>query len=172
MSEHQELDQSLFEKLFFKHYEGLCKKAAHIIGDTDIAKDIVQDVFMRIWRRRTTLNITDSYDAYLYKSCINQSLNYLKSNARKTRRDTYFQEARQKQAEKSRESEERIYRQELDQKIDEVINRMPPVCREVFLLSRYEEMSYREIAQHLNISVNTVEKHIGKALRLLRAAIK
>ena len=171
MPEQQILDKELFEKLFFEHYEMLCKKAAQIIGDADTARDIVQDVYMRLWRRRNNLTITTSFGAYLYKSCINQSLNYLKSNNRQTRRDVHFQQHRQEQEENTLETEERIFLQELAIKIDAAINRMPPMCREVFLLSRYEEMSYQQIAQLLKISISTVEKHIVKALRLLRASI-
>lgn len=160
-----------FEQLFLDHYEYLCKKTYAFTNDPDAAKDIVQDVFLRIWRQRTHISMHENFKAYLHRSCINQALNYIKFFKRKTERETrYLEEAQKKTT--APEAENQLIADEVSNQINQCINDLSPVCREVFLLSRYEQMSYKEIAANLNISVNTVEKHIGKALKSLRACLK
>ena len=165
------ISEAQFEKLFSDHYEDLCKSTYAIVNDPDTAKDIVQDVFLRIWRQRGNINPGDSFKAYLHRSCINQGLNYIKTYKRKIRREHLYVD-RGEGISREPEAERKLIADDLSQRINTCISKLPPACKEVFLLSRYEEMSYKEIAQFLDISVNTVEKHIGKALKALRAVLK
>ena len=165
------ISEEQFKRLFLDHYEYLCKKTYAFTNDPDAAKDIVQDVFLRIWRKRLHILLDEDFKAYLRRSCINQALNYLKSYKRKTERETrYMEEGEKKTTDPTAENQ--LIAEEVSNQINQCINDMSPACRDVFLLSRYEQMSYKKIAAKLEISVNTVEKHIGKALKILRVALK
>jgi RNA polymerase sigma-70 factor (ECF subfamily) len=158
-----------FEKLYFENYAYLCHRIYRFVRDEDITKDIVQDVFLKYWQKINELRIAESPKAYLQKACINQALNYLKEKERREERERSF-------ASMSTDNPDRpdaVYlSNETSTNIDNAINQLPPACRKTFLLSRYEQKSYKEIAKLLDISVNTVEKHIGKALKKLRALLK
>lgn len=165
------ISEEQFEQLFLDHYEYLCQKTYAFTNDPNAAKDIVQDVFLRIWRQRAHISPGGNFKSYLHRSCINQALNYIKSYKRKTERETRYLEERTKEN-TDPEAENQLIADEVSDQINRCINDLSPACREAFLLSRYEQMSYKEIAAKLNISVNTVEKHVGKALKSLRLALK
>lgn len=153
-----------FENLYRANFSRLCAKAYNITLDKKAAEDIVQDAFITLWRQQAAPHI-EFKEAYLYRTVINGSLNYIKRNKRLLRLpDEPRLTADQTPLDK-------LQLNELEEKIQETITSLPPVCREVFLLSRYEEMSYKEIASFLSISVNTVEKHMVKALQTLRTAV-
>ena len=158
-------DISEFEKLFRENFNPLCNKVYRFTLDTETSRDIVQGVFLKLWTQRKTIEITGSAEAYLYRAVINEALNYLKSEKRKF---ALFDELVRQAGEALNTIEEIVYSKELINRIRHAIDMLPHGCKQVFLLNRYEEMSYKEIAAFLNISVNTVEKQIGKALRILR----
>jgi RNA polymerase sigma-70 factor (ECF subfamily) len=158
-----------FEKLYFENYNLLCQSVYRFVKDEEATKDIVQDVFIKYWRRINELQITESEIAYLKKSCINAALNYLKEVTRRQTRELNFTEETGKDATRPDES---YQNQETSSLIDTTIEALPPTCREAFILSRHEAKSYKEIAEILDISVNTVEKHIGKALKRLREVLR
>lgn len=158
-----------FEKLYFENYNLLCHSVYRFVKDEETTKDIVQDVFVKYWRRINELRITESEIAYLQKSCINAALNYLKEASRRQSRELNFAESAAKNASRPDDS---YQTEETSRRIDAAIEQLPPVCREAFILSRYEAKSYKEIAELLDISVNTVEKHIGKALQRLREVLR
>lgn len=156
------MTESDFESLFKDQFERLCQISYHLTYDIEVAQDIVQQVFMNVWEKRKKLRIQSSYEAYLYKATLNRSLNYLKSSAKKKNQDISSLDL------SSENTEEQIRFQELQERIQKAIQALPPTCKEVFLLSRYEDMNYADIAQQLNIAKSTVEKHIIKALKILR----
>lgn len=160
-----------FEKLYFENYAYLCQSIYRFVRDKDITRDIVQDVFLKYWQKIHELSITESPRSYLHKACIYQALNYLKEQERRTNREIVFTEESVKSTDTYR-PDIQLETTEISSTIQESIDQLPPACRKAFLLSRYEEKSYKEIAMLLNISVNTVEKHIGKALKILRGALK
>lgn len=141
----------------------LCHKAYVYTADADAAKDIVQEVFMRYWKLGP--EIGESVDAYLYKAVIHQSLNYLDSHKRRSAAMLRYAHDK-KQA--GAGADEAVLTRELQNKIDRLIHELPPVCRNVFLLSRYEGMSQQQIADQLGISINTVDNHIKRALKTFR----
>lgn len=146
----------------------LCNAANKILNDADTAEDVVQDVFVKFWSKRENMNIIHSVKSYLYRATINTSLNYLESNKKIIRL---------KDTEHSSESltintGEELSHKELKNKIDEAIDQLPPKCKVIFVLSRNEGMKYQQIADHLGISVKTVENQMGKALKMLRERLK
>ena len=154
---------SLIERLFRTHYASLCRTVYPIVRDRDIAEDIVQDVFMKIWRNQTSLKTDQPVKAYLFRAAINTALNFLEKNQRTTPWDDTLADQHGVNS-----TEDDLAYQETAQKIDNALEQLPPKCKVVFSLSRFDDMSYAEIAQHLGISVKAVEKHMGKALRIMR----
>jgi RNA polymerase sigma-70 factor (ECF subfamily) len=158
-----------FEKLFFENHASLCRLVYRYVRDTDLSRDIVQEVFLKYWKKSEESPVTlDSPEAYLRRACINEALNYLKENERRTFRESEFAAEFGRPSDKNNQADANLIAMETSTNINEAIDQLPPVCRQVFLLSRYEYKRYSEISALLDISVNTVEKHIGKALSVLK----
>jgi len=157
------------EFLFKSFYAPLCKSVYKFVRDADAAEDIVQEVFYKVWRNRNSLDLSKSVKSYLYRSAINTALNYLEKNKRTV-------ELEDNEVAKTglavNATEDLLDGAELQQKINCVIDGLPPRCQAVFTMSRFEEMSYQEIADTLNVSVKAVEKQMSKALKILREALK
>ncbi len=146
--------------------------ANKFIGDLNVSRDLVQDAFFTLWQKADKLEIKQSPKAYLYQAVKNSCLNYNRHLSTKHEAETAI-------GNKIAELEKQVYRnsdnpyfslieQELEKKIADVIANMPEKCREVFKMSRFEKLKNKEIAEKLEISVKTVEKHISKALVILR----
>ena len=161
-----------FEKLYFENYAYLCRSIYRFVNNEDITKDIVQEVFLKYWQKIHELRITGSPRSYLQKACIHQALNFLKEQERRSNRENVFATEKNEQLTSSDQPDLKYDTSETASAIRKTIDELPPMCRKTFLLSRYEEKSYKEIAGLLEISVNTVEKHIGKALKILRKTLR
>ncbi len=146
--------------------------ANRFIGDMQASRDLVQDAFFALWEKSGQLEIKQSPKAYLYQMVRNGCLNYNRHLSIKNTAEADLEK-------KITELEKQFYKRtddpyfslielELEQKINEVIEGMPAKCRAVFELSRYENLKNKEIAEKLDISVKMVEKHISKALVILR----
>ena len=166
MPDEQEQLQT-FEELFRSNYKRLCQRVHRIIHDTDAAEDIVQEVFVNFWNNEQRQNIATP-EAYLYRAAINKALNYASIQKRRTELEAQF--SRQQPLAAS-DTDLDMQLQETQQKVQQTIDELPPMCQKVFLLSRYEEMSHKEIADFLSISTNTVDNHIKKALAVLRKVL-
>lgn len=162
-------DQPAFEQLFWRYYSPLCRFSKQILGNSIQAEDIVQDVFEKIWNRREDLVIQTSVKAYLYMMVKNYSLNHLKWRRRMVGIDTGDVENNILFA--TNNAEAALDAASLHNKLSEVIETLPPKCRRVFKMSRIEHKSYKEIAGSLDLSVKTVENHIGKALQVLKCKV-
>lgn len=164
MTEDQEALRS-FEALFRSNYQRLCQRVFRMTNDMEAAEDIVQEVFINFWSRSKQQTI-EVPAAYLYRACLNKALNYASSHKRKEQLQQALYKEQPPGAGSSPEQE--MEQQELEQRVQQGVARLPDMCRKVFLLSRYEEKSHKEIAAFLNISPNTVDNHIKKALSILR----
>lgn len=162
-------DELVFEKVFKGYYEVLCNYANTIICNIDEAEEIVQNTYLTIWDKRDKLDIHTSIKSYLYKAVYNNCLNWMK-----------HYRVQQKHVEATRhqtvlyidDSSEQLLGIELEQQIGLAINSIPKKCRTVFKLSRFENLTYSEIADQLNLSVKTVDNHMIKALKILREKLK
>lgn len=161
-------DEAAFEQVFKTHYKNLHAYAFTMIKDGDEAEETVQRVFFKLWERSDRLSFSGPLAAYLYRAVHNESLNFLKHQ--KVKADHQLQVA-YRMKNKSEQIQEKMVSKELEKKLREALNELPEQCRTVFQLSRFEEMKYREIADRLDISIKTVEKHMGKAFKLLRAKL-
>lgn len=158
-----------FEILFREHFTGLCYFARKYTGDLDSAKEIVHNVFFRIWENRSDFEWEKPAKSYLFTSVYNRSLNYIRDN-RKLIRQENFQDFHWI-ADESAYSEN-LETAELENRIRQTLQRLPEKCRQIFELSRFEQKKYTEIALQLDISVKTVETQMSKALHMLRQELK
>jgi RNA polymerase sigma-70 factor (ECF subfamily) len=157
---------SVYGEVFTAHYENLCKYAFTILKDMDDAKDVVQALFMKMWEKREDLAVTHTLKSYLYKAVHNLCINKLEHRAVRTK---FQQEDVSKDAAIQHPD---VFPEELDQRIKTIIQNLPPQCRTIFMMSRYQEMKYAEIAAALGISTNTIENQVSKALRVLRDQLR
>ena len=158
-----------FEILFREHFTGLCYFARKYTGDMDSAKEIVHNVFLRIWENRSEFEWEKPAKSYLFTSVYNRSMNYIRDNRKLIRQDDF--QALHLIADESAYSEN-LETAELESRIKQTLQRLPEKCRQVFELSRFEQKKYSEIAMQLNIAVKTVETQMSKALHVLREELK
>jgi len=159
------LNRSEFETLFNDHYSRLCSYAYNFLKEEEGSEEVVQEVFFKLWINRTDIQIQSSMESYLYRSVRNASLNLIKHiNIREK-----YKEHNQKEIEYAENLDsDPMNASELEFKIRASIDMLPEQRRKIFMLSRYESLKYKEIAEQLGISVKTVENQMGKALQLLR----
>jgi RNA polymerase sigma-70 factor, ECF subfamily len=163
-------DEQAFELLFRKYYIRLCSFTNKFIHDPEEAKDIVEEVFMKIWEKRTEINPEDSLISYMFKIAQNKSLNTLRKKKAESKCVEIFKLIYIDNNDYS--GFETFLSKELEKNIQIAINKIPPKCKRVFELSRSEGLKYSQIAEELNISIKTVEVHMSKALNILRIELK
>jgi RNA polymerase sigma-70 factor, ECF subfamily len=163
----QDGKEASFRQLFDVYYESLCHYAFTITRDMDDAEDIVQAVFLKIWEKRKSLMITHTIKSYLYKAVYHHCINQMEHKAVREK----YQERTTVEHPNHFQAPE-VFPEELEASIIAAINSLPPQCRTIFMMSRYDEMKYAEIALKLDISVNTIENQISKALKILRNQLK
>ena len=161
-------DRAVLRELFEAHYPSVCGAVHRLVGDRGVTEDLAQQVFIRFWEKRNQINITTSPGAYLHRMAINEALAFLRS--KKNRSPEEITPTTPMGA--APDVEQGVLQNELQAQILRAVNTLPPRCRAVFQLSRFEEMSYQEIADELGISIKTVEHQIGKALRVMREQLK
>jgi RNA polymerase sigma-70 factor (ECF subfamily) len=154
--------------LFRRYYGSLCSHAVRFVYSKEIAEDIVGDIFFDFWKNKQYELIQKSYSAYLFKTVRNRCLNYLKSNLNLHSKIS-LQDANDIQIEEL--PEDILHLDDLVKKINDAVNNLPPICRKVFLLHRFEGKKQKEIAEELGLSLRTIEAHIYKALQLLKVVI-
>lgn len=159
------------QSLFRRYYANLLFYATRIVGE-DEAEDVVQDVFVELWRRRDTMKVGEQIQAFLYRAVYTRALNVLKHRDIMNSYEAVVLDIHKKRVEfyqpDSNDVVKRIEDSELRRKLAEAINELPDKCRMVFKLSYLHEMKNKEIAETMGISLRTVEAHMYKALKLLR----
>ena len=161
-------NQKQFEQLFKLHFSFLCNFARQFVQDPDTAQEIVQKVFITLWEKREELNPNLSIKSYLFTSVRNRCLNHLRDH-KKYRSKVLDLEC----ADFDVATEERHFEaDELKLQIEAALNQLPDKCREVFEMSRFRQMKYKEIAEELDISQKTVEAHMRKAMQVLRENLR
>ncbi len=160
--------EAAFEQVFKTSFKSLHAYACTILKDDIMAEEMVQNVFCKLWEKKDQIQISQSVNAYLYRSVYNECLNYLKHQKVK---DAYVNHARHHMPQQQNNTSGKLQLSELQQRISKALESLPEQCRTVFQLSRFEELKYQEIADRLSISVKTVENHMGKALRLMRTQL-
>ncbi|UGU17422.1 RNA polymerase sigma-70 factor [Sinomicrobium kalidii] len=156
-----------FEKLFKRYYAWLCHYVTKLSGDPDLAEDLVQEVFIKLWESRYYITVRTSFKHYLFKACHRRFLQYVREEKKENNllNTLKWETLYDLQAEGPQHMSVKI------QAVRQAIDQLPPKCKEAFLLSRYNQLKYREIAEEMGISIKTVEIHISKALVLLKQNI-
>jgi RNA polymerase sigma-70 factor (ECF subfamily) len=156
---------SEFEEVFRSAYADLCAIANRYLDDLEAAEETVQAVFVKFWESRSTLEIKSSVKGYLVTSVKNSCLNQLKHI--KIREE--YKEYNQRELDNSYvQVDQEVEASELEDRIQISINALPDARRRIFMLSRFEGLKYKEIAEKLNISIKTVENQMGSAIKQLR----
>jgi RNA polymerase sigma-70 factor (ECF subfamily) len=152
-------DGSAFEAIYPKYWLKLCDTAFKRLSEKEPAKDIVQNIFARLWLNRSTLAV-DNLPAYLQTSVKHGVLNYL----RKQKSSRYFEEPFEEILAEKEEADTKLLAKDLMELIHAYSNTLPSKRREIFLLRIKEKLSTREIAETLNISQKTVQNQLKTAL--------
>lgn len=159
------INRTDFEALFNVHYSRLCAYAYNFLKEQEGSEEVTQEVFFKLWINRHNIRIESSMESYLYRAVRNASLNLIKHISIREK----YKEYNQQEIEYSEHLEsDPVNASELELKIRNSIDRLPEQRRKIFILSRYEQLKYKEIAAKLGISVKTVENQMGKALQFLR----
>lgn len=156
--------------LFRTYYTPLCSHAVRFVYSKQVAEDLVSEVFFQFFRTHAYRDISSSYAGYLFRSVRNEAYSYLKREFGKT---TLLEGSAESSQAPSREQPDmEVHFNHLFLKVSETVAELPAQCRKVFLMSRFENKKYHEIADELRISPKTVEVHISKALRYLRQTLR
>ena len=168
-------DTKVYEQLFQDNYRPLVLYAKKFVMDTEVARDLVQDVFIYIWDKRQKLTIDKSLSSYLFRAVHNASINYLKKESTK---ENYVRQflinlnERSYKTSSSEDAHELIVHDELLESIESVVETLPDQCKTIFKMSRFRGMRNKEIAEVYSISPRTVETQLYRALKVLKENIK
>lgn len=157
-----------YESLFKKYYPMLCAYA-HRFVDLEDAEEIVQEVMLWMWEKREEIIIESSLNQYLFKMTYHRSLNLITKKEIISRAETYFCSKKQ---EEMLEDINYYQIEELTKRIEDAISALPESYRVAFVMHRFKQMSYKEIAEALNVSPKTVAYRIQQSLYLLREDLK
>jgi RNA polymerase sigma-70 factor (ECF subfamily) len=162
-------DQAAFAEIYNRYWQVLIDAAYQRLKSVEAAEEVVQDVFVSFFLRRKEINLNSTLEAYLktalkykvYNVYRSQQVHYnhLGSIIRENHIDPVMPDAV-------------LEAKELKARVRMVADKMPDKCREVFLLSRFEHLSHKDIADRMGISVSTVKKHITKAMNIMRTEFK
>lgn len=164
-------DEQAFELLFRKYYLRLCGFANKFISDTAESEEIVQEVFLNIWKKRDQLKLDGDMHPYLFKSVQNLCFNFLEHQKVVDNYYAVIEFIYKNQAEDFNTYESVIY-SEFQEKVDKAIDSLPDECRKIFLMSRYDGLKYNKIAEQLGLSVKTIETQMSRALAKLKTELK
>lgn len=162
-------DEKGLRLIFDQYHKYLVVTAYNVLKDDARAKDLVQDVLFDLWKKRDELKLVGSLKSYLRRAVVNRCIDDLRSKKRlgQTEEITDFN-----QPSELASAQEKLEGADLQTVINQAIDSLPERCRAVFALSRFEELSHKEISEKLGISTKTIENQMTKALKILRAAVE
>ena len=160
-------DQKAFDTLFRRYYPMLCAYG-HRFVELEDAEEIVEDSLLWIWENRETLVIESSLNSYLFKMVYRRALNKLAHIDATQRADTRFYEEMREMLQDT----DYYQIEELAKRIEDAVAALPESYREAFVMHRFRDMSYKEIAETLGVSPKTIDYRIQQALKQLRVDLK
>jgi RNA polymerase sigma-70 factor (family 1) len=161
-------DETAFKEIYIRYWKPLFTSAYYRIGSKETAKELVQNLFLHLWEKRNSLSIVN-IENYLQTAIKNRVINYIETTLVQRKYQQHIKAAFSSQ---STETEATIQYNELYHAFEEALQQLPQKTRDIFKLSRFEHLSVKEIALHLNISEKTVEYHITSSLKALRVNLK
>jgi RNA polymerase sigma-70 factor (ECF subfamily) len=161
-------ETSAFDAIFRANYPLLVRVAEAMLRERATAEEIAQDVMLELWRRRESLDVTESVRGYLLQATRNRTLNALRHRAIERKSEPQVIDG----VTRLPSTDAAVREGEIEAALHEAVAALPDRCRQIFELSRADGLKYAEIAARLGISVKTVEVQMGKALRILRERLK
>ncbi|MBC6998775.1 RNA polymerase sigma-70 factor [Cytophaga sp. FL35] len=156
-------NEKAYEYLVEEYHHPLCVYANSLVNDKDQAEDIVQNVFIRTWERRQNLKSDFTIKSFLYRSVHNEFIDQYRKQKSVTALEKKYIEELDRIVDK-----DEVFFEKLLSLVQKEIQNLPPKCKKIFLMSKQEGFSNIEIAEHLNVSIKTIEYHITKAFAILR----
>lgn len=163
----QNEDIKAFDTLYNQFFTPLCIFASRYIADQNTIQDCVQDVFLKIWRDKESITITTSIRSYLITATRNTCLNLIEKEKNQTSYEQHILNTYDPYT-----SQDLLSMEEIEEIIENAIQQLPQKHQEVFRMSRFENMTYKEIAKQQNISIKTVESYMHKSLSTLSKLLK
>ncbi len=160
------IDVKTFETLFKQNFVAVTAYCNKYVRDTEEAKDLAHRAFMKVWEKREAVPEGSNVKALTYRIAHNLSINYIRDHKK-----FCDEEELQTVESENSDADTDIKAAELEAAVIDTINHMPEKSKKVFLMSRYDQLSYNDIAGQLGVSIKTVEAHISAALKLLRKKI-
>jgi RNA polymerase sigma-70 factor (ECF subfamily) len=169
-------EEAAYEFIFRNHFTGLCLFAEHFLKDTKAAEEIVEDFFCHLWDNCANISINSSLRGYLYRSIHNRCLKYIRHQKVEqqyiSNHQYYFADKEILETASDDYPIVNLITKELENKISVIIESLPSQCKSVFCMNRFDNLTYQEIANKLNVSVNTVKTQMARALQKLRKELK
>ncbi len=170
-------NQKSFGYLIQLYFNPVMLYAQSIVLDSELAREIVEDVFLKIWDRRASLEIRSSFKAYIYQITHNLCIDHLRiiSNKKNLRVISYDDWAMRLEIFELEDQDcffDKLFSTQVEDAIQKAIEELPQQCREVFILSRYEQLSYPQISERLNISLSTTKTQMVRAMQRLKYSLK
>lgn len=162
-------DHKQFETLFKEWYIPMTRYAYSIMQDEEEAEDVVQRVFCRLWDKNTDIEIHTSIKSFFLRIVHNDCINKIRL---KKIRSEHIKNISYDTQGFICEADKLVVENEFEEKVAITLSKMTPKCRKAFELSRFQQLSYKEIAKEMNITISTVETHIVNALKLFREELK
>ncbi|MBN9295852.1 MAG: RNA polymerase sigma-70 factor [Filimonas sp.] len=161
------ISKAAFEELFLTYSESLCNAAYRLVPDRHVAEDIVQDFFFSFWKNHRDKQFQQSFLHYAQRAVQNRALDYLRYHSIRQTQD--WDSAKTEMAEETEEEKQmRVTQEQLYMRLEQELARLPENRRKIFLMSNQQGMKYQQIADVLNISINTVKTQVRLAYQQLR----
>lgn len=161
-------DEEAFAQIFNAYSHKLYAFIYRLAGSKELAEDVVQDVFLKLWQQRGMLNIVDNFNAFLYRMSYNHAINLLKRLSKET---LILMEARQHNSNEPLPPDEQMIFNRVQQYIAKIVNDLPPQQKTVYQLSREQNLTQEGIARRMDISISTVQNHMTQALRKIKESL-
>lgn len=160
----KEGNPQIFDYIFHYYYSGMVVFAMKYVNEKSIAEDIVQDFFVQLWIKREKIDINTSLKSYFFVSLKNRCIDYLRKKEKQNSTTT------DAIGEIGKLTDERnlLIESELRNHINTAIDKLPPACREIFIMNRFEGLKASQIAEKRGTSIRTVETQIARALKIMR----
>ncbi len=159
-------DQAAMKDIFTNHFDEVYRAIYRFVRQREVSEDLAQEVFLKLWRKRGAIQIKQTFKGYLMTMAYHEAMAYLRKSSPIHSTEDLSQHAG------GYDGHDDVVKLELEEKIGSSVDGLPPRCRSIFLLSRFEGKSYREIGQIMDISVKTVENQMAKALKTLRVDLQ
>ncbi len=165
----QKDDRVAFYNLYERYSKRLYGFVLQYVKLNADAEGIVQEVFIKIWEKRKTIDVYSSFESFLFTIAYNATVSLLRKRVTENKYLAHLQTIQH--ANETIEITDELYLNELNQKLKTLLNELTPRQKEIFLLSREEELTHEQISKKLNISVNTVKKHISNTILFLKSKL-